>query len=680
MADADQLAKLNEGVEAWNQWRKENLQAAIDLSEADLAGKDLTGADLRDANLSGANLRESKLGPGTLLWRANLSDAKLYKADLSGAELQDVKFARADLFYANLREAKLRSADLSLARGGLQTEMLPGTDLTGAILPDHLKKLYDGLENVKSISESARNLFLVVLAACLYCWLTIATTTDVNLITNRASSPLPIIQTSIPIVGFYVVAPLLLLCVYFYFQFYLQKLWEELGFLPAIFPDGRPLHTKVDPWLLNDLVRAHLPMLNANRPFLSYFQLWISVLLAWWVVPATMFLFWGRYLRRHEWIGTTFHVALLVISSVAAICLYRLGVATLRGSERRAFTWKGTLTSRRGYLTAAFALVAGVAFGLLSLGAIQGVRSSKPIFGIRALRTERPIHFWAGSGGVSTWVPRFMGFIGYPPFANLTDAEVSQKKPNWTKNGKDLDSVVGSQLSGANLRYASARGAFLAAANLFQADLRGADLNGADLSGADLESAKLTSANLWLADLRGASLISTDLSDADLSGADLNGAKLTGAHLAGASLRDADLSGADLSRTTLTGDLYDAILAGADLNQSDLSTANLQHADLSRANLTDAALGGADLAYSNLRETKNLDLQRIRSAHYWEKAFYDCKIIEALALPLDNNVQLFQQVQKDQLYEIRRELLRLAGEHPKLEEKQPEPCPSTPTQ
>ena len=164
--------------------------------------------------------------------------------------------------------------------------------MTGAKLPEQLKTLYDKLENVKGISESARKIFLAVLAGCLYCWLTIATTTDVNLITNRASSPLPIIQTPIPIVGFYVVAPLLVLCVYFYFHFYLQKLWEELGSLPAVFPDGRPLHTKVDPWLLNDLVRAHLPKLNVNRPFLSYFQLWISVLLAWWVVPVTMFLFW----------------------------------------------------------------------------------------------------------------------------------------------------------------------------------------------------------------------------------------------------------------------------------------------------------------------------------------------------------------------------------------------------
>jgi hypothetical protein len=48
-----------------------------------------------------------------------------------------------------------------------------------------------------------------------YSWLTIATTTDVRLVTNSASSPLPIIGTEIPVVGFYW-APALLLAMYLY--------------------------------------------------------------------------------------------------------------------------------------------------------------------------------------------------------------------------------------------------------------------------------------------------------------------------------------------------------------------------------------------------------------------------------------------------------------------------------
>jgi hypothetical protein len=320
------------------------------------------------------------------------------------------------------------------------------------------------------------------------------------------------IQTSIPIVGFYWVAPLLLLCAYFYLHFYLQKLWEELGSLPAIFPDGRPLHTKIDPWLLNDLVRARLPKLSAGRPFLSYLQLWISVLLAWWVVPITMFLFWARYLPRHERSGTTFHVALLAISLAAALRLYWLAVATLRGAERGPFRFSRLSANRPGYRAAALAIALGGLFAIISWGARWGVPSDAPILGIRPLhRSER-----GEATGPLTWVPRLMALVGYSPFLDLADAEVSQKKPNWSNNEKDIDAVIGAQLKGANLRYAVAPGAFFNGA--FMA---GVDLSGADLHGADLHGAKLPGATLNSVDLRDANFAQANLKGADLRGADL---------------------------------------------------------------------------------------------------------------------------------------------------------------
>lgn len=487
--------------------------------------------------------------------------------------------------------------------------------------------MYEGLDNVKSISESARKLFLAVLAACLYCWLTIATTVDVNLITNRASSPLPIIQTSIPIVSFYVVAPLLLLCIYFYFHFYLQKLWEELQSLPAVLPDGRPLHAKVDPWLLNDLVRSHIAKLNANRPFLSYFQQFVSVVMAWWAVPITVLLFWGRYLRRHEQIGTAYHVTLLVIAVVSAVCLYRLAIATLRGAERVPFTWRAALTSRRGYLIATSVVIVGVLLGLISLGALRGVRSGEPIFGFTPQSEVQwiPAPWDEKQAQIRTWVPRAMALIGCPPFANLTNAEVSQKKPTWTqKSGGDANSVIGAQLHRTNLRYASADGAFLAGADLGGADLTDATLIGADLTGADAGGATLIDARLFGAHLSGADLGFADLSSSGLEGADLSNSKLDNSNLRDAGLIGSNLRGADLR---------EANLAGAMLSSSDLSG---------------ASLNGADLTYADFRhirdtETK-LDPDAIKLANHWEKAFYDCKLIEALHLPLDNNVKLYEQI------------------------------------
>ncbi len=57
MADEKQIARLREGVAAWNRWREENPGVRPDLSEADLREADLRGANLRGADPRGANLR-----------------------------------------------------------------------------------------------------------------------------------------------------------------------------------------------------------------------------------------------------------------------------------------------------------------------------------------------------------------------------------------------------------------------------------------------------------------------------------------------------------------------------------------------------------------------------------------------------------------------------------------------
>jgi len=71
MANPEHLAKLKEGVDAWNEWTRENSKVIPDLSGADLTGLDLRTADLRGALLDGADLS------GTDLTDANLLSAKL---------------------------------------------------------------------------------------------------------------------------------------------------------------------------------------------------------------------------------------------------------------------------------------------------------------------------------------------------------------------------------------------------------------------------------------------------------------------------------------------------------------------------------------------------------------------------------------------------------------------------
>jgi hypothetical protein len=99
MANPEHLAKLKEGVEAWNQWRKEHRGIYADLSNVDLSHAKLRGADLRRADLTGADLSRAFLG------EADLLAANLTAADLSGAFLG----------WANLTVATLSGADLGAA-------------------------------------------------------------------------------------------------------------------------------------------------------------------------------------------------------------------------------------------------------------------------------------------------------------------------------------------------------------------------------------------------------------------------------------------------------------------------------------------------------------------------------------------------------------------------------------
>lgn len=171
MANEEHLAILQQGIEAWNQWRKKNfrvkpdlhganLRAAIlskanlskvDLSEAhlngahlmeadlskailhlahlrgtNLSGADLRKADLRDADLHGAVLNRADLR-GADLSRANLSAVHLMEADLRGASLGQTTLVGANLGWADLQGTNLHWADLCSAQ-------LRGTNLTGANL------------------------------------------------------------------------------------------------------------------------------------------------------------------------------------------------------------------------------------------------------------------------------------------------------------------------------------------------------------------------------------------------------------------------------------------------------------------------------------------------------------------------------------------------------------------
>lgn len=511
------------------------------LMHANLASANLQGANCRatqfqQANLRNADLRDAAL-PSAIFFGADLTDA-----NLQGTDLRKARFANAELSACDLRDSDLRDADLSEVTG-LQSQQLAGSNLSGADLPPEIAS-FEALDHVAEISRHARTVFLGVIGGCVYSWLTISTTSDAMLIVNAASTPLPIIQTHVPITGFYWAAPMILLALFLYLHIYLLRMWDGLGSLPAVFPDGRRLDQKAYPWLMTGLVSASVPLLRQARPSLWWLQWGLAILAAWILVPFTLLAFWLRYLPKHDWVGAALLVALLLAVVWASFRLYRLAVAAL---------------AHRG-------------------GSIQGSARRVEVMavGLAALVTLLVSY-------AALWGSQPLTILGYRFYAEFRGADLSTKPDGWSREAElflsnlkarpgttvDVSSemwqIRAAPFSGYNLRHADASDAMLA-----KADLHHADLQGANLKGAMLWRAELSKANLTAADLSGAML-----SNADLLGSNLSGANLQDAAFFRADLQNADLTGADLRGTWLS----EARLKGADLRLA----RNLTQKQLERA-------------------------------------------------------------------------------------------------
>ena len=90
MADPQHLAKLKQGVKAWNTWREENPNIVPNLRRADLPKINLKGAFLARADLEQASLERVNLEMA-ILWKANLGKANLWRASLTGADFLEAK-------------------------------------------------------------------------------------------------------------------------------------------------------------------------------------------------------------------------------------------------------------------------------------------------------------------------------------------------------------------------------------------------------------------------------------------------------------------------------------------------------------------------------------------------------------------------------------------------------------
>lgn len=555
---------------------------------------DLSGAELEAADLISVNLR-----------MADLHDANLRAADMLLADLRDACLVRADLeesclVGANLEGANLEGASLETAMG-LVPRQIAGANLRDALLAPQLME-FEAEAKFARNSRQAHRYFGAMTVTSLLSWLLLWKTKDAQLISD--SAVLPFLHShaaaaAMPTAEAYLIIPVVLFILYLLFHFHLQRLWESVQELPAIFPDGHPLG-EGEPSIILGLLRTHFRWMNPDPSSTRFVERGISVLLAYGIVPTTLVLFWARYLTRQEIHGTILQTILVMVAGgISVYAVTKVG----RRPERWEFekTWTRRLVARiKAVSPVSVAAVFGVVLLLISAGTIAGVPHD---------RARAPQY---GPANIRRWAPSIFWWLGYDPYADLTEATLSSRPSTWNVDDDQTPSVDGARLNDVHLRYAQAYGVFLANAHLLHADLQGAFLSQADLRGADLgqsnlryavlDQARMYRANLDRSNLDGADLRRADLRAVNLSHSSLQDTILEDARLDGASLYTSRLDGATLIRANIEkADLRDAFLAGAHMDHADLQGAYLWSARLTGADLGGAQFGGAILIDADLR-------------------------------------------------------------------------------
>jgi uncharacterized protein YjbI with pentapeptide repeats len=552
---------------------------------ADCSGKNLASADLVDARLSDA-----------LLSKTILKEADLTLADLRGANLVQANLAGATLLGTQLQQANLQAADMHGATG-LLSPQLAGTNLFGAALPESVSPL----EGLKLVLETARKAgWLTGLTLLLngLVWLRIFTTPDSHLVRNSSALPLSALQSTLPFIPFFLFGPVVILSLYLCLHLYLQRLWDGVAQLPAIFPDGRRLDACL-PWFARWSGRLHFKSLRSSQSPLAFLEAAIAIAVLYWIAPATILLFWGRYLTLEDLRGTTLHVLLVAGAVAAAMNFPRMAGKSFGSDPSRPSTEQKSSLRRTVLIVRAVPPSMGFLLFLLSIGTFAGV----PHDYRASAQSPAP--------GIKAWAADILWTFGYNPFAQLTEAEVSTKPPGWTGQEEEIASVSGANLNRLRLRYIQAYGAFLVKAHLWRTDLRNAYLSEADLREANLRQVDLQFAVLDRARLARAALPEADLRNANLDRADLRDANMSFALLSEATLLDAALDGANLYKS--------------DLHSTSLQRASLKQADLREANLEDSNLTMANLAESYLIST-NLSNARLNSANFSKAILTDANL------------------------------------------------------
>lgn len=444
-------------------------------------------------------------------------------------------------------------------------------------------------------AERLQTLWFTFLGLTIYFVITALTTTHRMLLLDELQS-LPIVNLKVPLLPFFIIAPLFYVVLHFYMLMMLVLLARSATVFEDSLARALPINADREQFrmraenalFLQLLIGAREERQGANGRLLSTIAI-ITLALA---PVATLIIMQMQFLPYHHFKITWWHRALVGVDVLLVL-----------------FLWRG-YRHRRGRV-----LPYGPVTLLRSLRASSAVRAIPAIIGITA------------AGWLTLWEGRWAGEPGIDPVRREHSRLLIDR--GWFADRLYLrnETIVGQLLfeekqresiSGGGSRWVPTRD--FRGRNFAHADFSGADLRGVSFSdnfqlrheavlirsnfrhsllqGADFERAQLHGADFAEAQMQGVYLGSAEMYGANLRDTKMQGAYFNGADMVAVSLARAQLQGADLTATNMKG---------ADVRGASLQGADLTGADVRGANFSRAQIQGATFA----RETEGADLSRL---------------------------------------------------------------------
>ena len=438
----------------------------------------------------------------------------------------------------------------------------------------------------ENIRDSRTNL-LVLLLAQLYCLITIGATQDAALLSNSTTQTLPILETSISIESFYVLAPLLLMMLFLNFLHHLKGFWTKA--IRAMDVVGVDLDDVVEthPWFVtNGLTRRFAGLGFGGLTGLVEYG--AALIFAFFSTTIVIFMMWARFLTKHDLAITGYHAAMTAVAFAAGIYFLYASHAAIRNKPLQGLRAAGRATTVTLAFAAPFLALLGASWLLIEAPERDCALSKDPACAYYETLRERLLT------------------LGLDPAAQLDRVDLSTRPSGWTpeKNGEkqQILSVQGVDLKSEDLRYAQAKEALLVRATLTGASIRHGDFEDALLHGAIIDDADLSASSFKNAHFDHAVVKDTRIDGTDFTSASFFHATLQ--PLAPEPGPDGEIDGPSFKLANFTGvNGVGAQLIDANLQQATLTDANFRLARFERVDLALSRLDGASFERARLAQT-----------------------------------------------------------------------------